>query len=82
MIRKFKLFSLLLVLLLLAGNTNIVQAQDYQQMATIIRQNMAQLDLYQKVVENARQAVEQFYSLDVYTDKIEAILLDAIQPHG
>ena len=29
MIRKFKLFSLLLVLLLLAGNTNIVQAQDY-----------------------------------------------------
>lgn len=60
----------------------IVQAQDYQQMATIIRQNMAQPELYQKVVENARQAVEHFYSLDVYTDKIEAILLDAIQPHG
>jgi len=29
MIRKFKLFSLLLVLLLLAGNANVVQAQDY-----------------------------------------------------
>ncbi len=29
MIRKFKLFSLLLVLLLLTGNVNVVQAQDY-----------------------------------------------------
>ena len=29
MIRKFKLFSILLVLLLLVGNTPIVQAQDY-----------------------------------------------------
>lgn len=60
----------------------IVQAQDYEQMEAIIRRNMAQPELYQKVVENARQAVEQFYSLDVYTDKIEAILLDAIQPYG
>lgn len=60
----------------------IVQAQDYQQMEAIIQQHITQPELYQKMTRNARQAIEQFYSLDVYTDKIEAILLDAIQPHG
>lgn len=61
------------------GTGYIVQPQDYQQMEAIIQQHITQPELYQKMTENARQAVEQFYSLDVYTDKIEAILLGSLE---
>ena len=56
----------------------IVSKNDFQGTAVIIEKIISDSSVYRKITANARQVIEQKYSLEEYTDKIEAFLLDAV----
>jgi glycogen synthase len=56
----------------------IVQPGDFQTMIEIIQGNVSDPSAYRQIVTNARQVVEQKYSMDTYVDRIESILFDSV----
>lgn len=67
------------------GRTGYIFAPgDYESMATIIQAFIDDPETYRQIISRARQVIEDKYSMDMYVDKIEAILVNALKsaPHN